>query len=155
MTYSAKPERFWACVDASGPCWLWTGSVDHKGYGRNRGTRAHRVAWELLVGPIPKGLTLDHLCRVRNCVNPDHLEVVTNRENIMRSPITLARIAAETTHCPQGHPYDAENTKVIPSRPNARYCRMCHRENARRYRANKQIGGDHAEGHLRGLRQDV
>ena len=79
--------RFWAKVDKTETCWLWTGGQS-AGYGRfgfkgrpNLG--AHRFAYELLVGPIPPGLDLDHLCRVRNCVNPDHLEPVTRRENLL------------------------------------------------------------------------
>ncbi|MFI1562215.1 HNH endonuclease [Streptomyces sp. NPDC020490] len=82
--------RFWARVDKTAPggCWVWTGSVESKGYGAptiNGAKRpAHRVAYEDLVGPIPEGLHLDHLCRVRRCVNPEHLEPVTSRENALR-----------------------------------------------------------------------
>src|SRR6266496_2265386 len=87
--------RFWAKVDRSGgsrACWLWTGKTGRDGYGRiglgGRGAlvrvRAHRFAYELLIGPIPDGLQIDHLCRVRHCVNPAHLEPVTQRENILR-----------------------------------------------------------------------
>lgn len=83
------PEvRFWSRVDASGPCWLWTGFT-HDGYGsftvtRGDTRRAHRYAWETLVGPVPAGLVIDHLCRVRNCVNPDHMETVSVWENTRR-----------------------------------------------------------------------
>jgi len=80
--------RFWSHVDAAGDCWVWTGSKDRAGYGRTwRSTApfpAHRVAYELLVGPIPAGLVIDHLCRNPACVNPDHLEPVTHRVNILR-----------------------------------------------------------------------
>jgi hypothetical protein len=123
-------ERFWARVDKNGPngCWLWTGTHDgHHGYGRlkvdGHRTGAHRVAYELLVGPIPDGLFLDHLCRNPPCVNPAHLEPVTNRENVMRSPITLAYINSSKTHCPQGHPYDEANTIHSPAA--GRLCRTC------------------------------
>lgn len=71
-------------------CWLWTGYVAAGGYGEfhlaGRTRKAHRVAYELLVGPVPEGLDLDHLCRVRRCVNPEHLEPVTRQENLRRSP---------------------------------------------------------------------
>ena len=86
-------DRYWAKVDASGDCWEWT-ATKRGGYGRIRGQhdgaergrylQAHRVGWELLVGPIPEGMTIDHLCRNRGCQNIDHLEVVTLAENIRR-----------------------------------------------------------------------
>lgn len=80
--------RFWEMVDKSGPtdCWLWTGYGDRWGYGRfGHGLLAHRVAFELVKGSVPPGLTLDHLCRVRRCVNPTHLEPVTQAENTRRA----------------------------------------------------------------------
>lgn len=133
-------ERFdakWE-VDESG-CWLWTASTDNAGYGcfgvkdeRSacwRTVRAHRLAYETAVGPIPDGLVLDHLCRVRNCVNPDHLEPVTSGENVLRGDTITARCAA-TTHCPQGHPYDEKNTYHNPA--GFRACRTCLAERDRR-----------------------
>jgi len=87
--------RFWSYVDASGPCWEWTGATFREGYGMFQVDGApvltHRYVWELLVGPIPEGLEIDHLCRVRHCVNPDHLEPVTSAENSRRR--VLARTA--------------------------------------------------------------
>lgn len=81
-------QRFWAKVDAEGICWEWTSTVDGTGYGKIKIARvwvpAHRWAYETLVGPIPAGLELDHLCRIRRCVNPDHLEPVTTTENLRR-----------------------------------------------------------------------
>lgn len=84
-------NRFWSKVDAAGDCWLWTGAASGRpgreygqAYWRGGMTAAHRVAWELLVGPIPDGLTLDHRCLTPRCINPDHLEPVTQRENILR-----------------------------------------------------------------------
>lgn len=87
-------RRFWAKVDKNAPdgCWIWTASTCHEGYGRFNAndidlpsTLAHRIAYTWLVGPIPAGLTLDHLCFVTNCVNPEHLEPVTNGENVRRA----------------------------------------------------------------------
>ena len=75
-------------LDVSGPCWIWTGPKRGKGYGyvswENRKVSTHRLIWELLVGPIPEGMHLDHLCREKLCANPDHLELVTNAENLSR-----------------------------------------------------------------------
>lgn len=115
MAWWASEERFWRRVEKTDDCWLWTGHVNPvTGYGSyylpgspNRSQYAHRVAYEFAKGPIPEGLTIDHLCRVRNCVNPDHLEAVSLRENVLRSPIAVAAINARKTHCPQGHPYIA------------------------------------------------
>ena len=93
-------ERLLQHVDV-GLCWMWTGSTDDEGYGlfRSGGSPlAHRRCWELLVGPIPDGLVLDHLCRVRACVNPDHLEPVTQLENVRRGA-NRPRLT-----CPAGHP---------------------------------------------------
>lgn len=127
-------ERFWSKVEKTDGCWLWTGSRSTGGYGyfylNGRNSPAHRVAYEMLVGPIPAGLQIDHLCRVRNCVNPAHLEPVTQRENLLRGETVTAR-SASRTHCPQGHPYDAENTSV--RKTGKRDCRTCHREQGRRY----------------------
>lgn len=87
-------------------CWLWVGRVDRAGYAQvkigNRSPMAHRWAYELLVGPIPDGLTLDHLCRQPSCVNPDHLEPVSQRANNLRAPTSLTTINATKTHCPAG-----------------------------------------------------
>lgn len=110
-------------VDESG-CWLWTGSVDGPGYGKISADGvligAHRVAYQLFVGPIPAGLHLDHLCRVRACVNPAHLEPVTHRENTRRGGPYNAR--AQQTHCKRGHPFDEDNTYLWRR---SRHCRAC------------------------------
>ncbi len=117
------PEvRFWAKVDKSGDCWLWTARLSHNGYGRFVNQAAHRTAYEMLVGPIPEGMQLDHLCRVRRCVNPSHLEPVTPRENLMRSENQVAKHAAKT-HCPHGHPYSGRNLYISPR--GHRVCRAC------------------------------
>lgn len=117
-------------------CWLWTAAVAGSGYGhignRPGGNKsAHRAMYELLVGPIPDGLELDHLCRVRICVNPAHLEPVTRYTNMLRGN-TFTRRNAAVTHCPYGHPYDDVNTYRLPAHPNQRVCRQCKRR--REYR---------------------
>ena len=135
---SALELRFWSKVDKSGDCWLWTAAKSHDGYGLFRyggkNAYAHRVSYEWANGPVVPGLDLDHLCRVRSCVNPAHLEPVTRRINLLRGDTRIAHNIA-TTHCPQGHAYDALNTYVRP-RGGTRDCRTCHRERElRRYRA--------------------
>jgi hypothetical protein len=126
--------RFWPKVDRTGACWLWTAHIGKDGYGTfsidGHHHRAHRVAWVLLHGPIPDGLQIDHLCRVRHCVNPDHLEPVTQRENILRGE-GLSAQAIRRTHCRQGHEYAGAN--LINRRGGGRDCRAC--DNARCRRA--------------------
>lgn len=124
-------------------CWLWFGSTVN-GYGTIRLDRsrqvvkAHRLMYEHAVGPIPEGLQLDHLCRVRCCVNPDHLEPVTQQENMRRGELA-AYYARSKAHCPQGHAYDAENTgwrtRNRAGGGTYRACRTCSRERMRARRA--------------------
>jgi HNH endonuclease len=141
MTISeALAERFWAKVQRgeADACWLWRGSKVTKGYGRfgvgGRSVGAHRVAYELLVGPIPEGLTLDHLCRVRACVNPAHLEPVTNRENVLRG-VGISAKHARKTHCNHGHELTPENTET---NGNHRRCVTCRRKRDEKRRAATQ-----------------
>ncbi|MEU6397826.1 HNH endonuclease signature motif containing protein [Streptomyces cinnamoneus] len=139
---AVKPieERLFSKVDATGICWLWTGAINRGGYGAiSKGRRegaaiVHRVVWELLVGPIPNGADLDHLCRVRACCNPDHLEPVTRVTNVARGSRRAG--APRRTHCKRGHAFTPENS--IPNGPNGRSCRICTNEANRRYRARKK-----------------
>jgi hypothetical protein len=116
-------------------CWQWQGNLSDRGYGLltadRRAWRAHRFAYEVFVGPIPEGLTIDHLCRNRACVNPAHLEPVTHRTNVLRSASSITGANIRKTHCPQGHPYDDENTYVVPS-TRGRMCIICIRARSRR-----------------------
>ena len=118
--------------------WLYTRALSGNGYAHaNLGGRAvlvHRAVYEHLVGPIPAGLHLDHLCRVRHCANPLHLEPVTCRENLMRGDTDAARKAASTS-CINGHPFDERNTRRRPD--GTRACRACGRASSAKYRATR------------------
>ena len=135
MGRASPEERFQAKVEKTDTCWLWTGTV-HKttGYGitsvEGRHVLAHRWSYEHFVGSIPKGLHLDHLCRVRHCVRPDHLEPVTQGENNRRAAAAKPSTRNLTTHCGNGHLYDEANTSYYPN--GQRRCRACGRDIARR-----------------------
>lgn len=127
---------------AENGCWEWTGALYSGGYGQatiNRtGYTAHRVAYEVFKGSIPEGLVLDHLCRNRCCINPDHLDPVTNRENLMRGVGVTAR-AATVTRCPSGHEYTGDNTYY---KRGWRYCRTCRNKQFRDYYARRKAAGN-------------
>lgn len=136
-------DRFWAKVDTSGDCWLWTGAKDGHGYGyigNPGGTRlAHRVSWMLAGRSFDPALVLDHLCRTPSCVNPDHLEQVTQGVNVRRGEAgkALAARKAAMTECTKGHPYVPENIYTAPD--GKRTCRTCARKGDReRKRAKRE-----------------
>jgi len=112
-------------IDSSG-CWLWNGSISPEGYARiavlGKPEYAHIVLYMRMVGTIPCGLELDHLCRVRHCVNPAHLEPVTSRVNMLRG-VGVTAIRAKQTHCKRGHEFNTENTGRAAN--GTRYCRIC------------------------------
>jgi hypothetical protein len=133
------PPRFWdkAVVEPTG-CWRWDASCNSKGYGLysvGQGVLwlAHRAAFTALRGVIPEGLQIDHLCRNKRCVNPDHLEAVTAQVNVQRAsaaPESIARVAARVearTHCAQGHPLSGDNVRLVKDRKGnvSRQCRIC------------------------------
>lgn len=130
-------ERFWEKVDRQddSDCWPWLGGTRRGGYGEfwveGRIVTAHRFAYELLIGPIPAGLALDHRCEQPSCVNPFHCEPATNVENVLRGASGPA-VNARKTHCHRGHPFDEENTYFRPN--GRRSCRRCSREDRRRER---------------------
>lgn len=141
MITESDERRFWAKVALPNEqgCMLWLGALASHGYGRfrlnGRIARAHRVSYEIANGPIPDGMVIDHVkakgCTNRHCVAPDHLEAVTQRENVLRGGGSTAANVRKT-HCPRGHEYTPENTYAHKGR---RYCRACQQETTRRRRA--------------------
>lgn len=147
VDYSKLREKFESKIspEPMSGCWLWAGSDDgRRGYGRFRnvnGTRqAHRISYEMYVGPIPAGLEIDHKCKNPSCVNPQHLRPVTREENMatadkrglaLGGPANGRRNRAKT-HCAHGHAYTPENT-IAAKNGTARGCKTCHRNNQREY----------------------
>jgi hypothetical protein len=131
--------------NGAGGCWIFSGTITPNGYGQvyhngNTHALAHRVVFEAVVGPIPEGLVIDHICRVRHCVNPEHLEPVTQRENLLRGQGAAAKNAART-HCQRGHEFTPENTFTYSTQPAyLRGCRTCRRDNDRaRWRSRRDM----------------
>lgn len=123
--------RLWAKIEKTETCWNWIGYLSPKGYGRfnvnGKNKYAYRVTYEWIKGPIPDGLELDHLCRNRACVNPDHLEPVTHKENQSRG------IHATKTHCKWGHEFTEKNTYMRKRGKNwTRVCRICNKASKRK-----------------------
>jgi hypothetical protein len=125
LTWPWKSVRF-----QPGGCWEWTGGRS-SGYGRIGGEYVHRAVYKALVGPIPEGMTVDHLCRNRVCVNPAHMEIVSRAENVLRGEGVTA-VNARKTHCPRGHPLVGDNLKKGEL---TRKCRLCHNARQRVYEA--------------------
>jgi hypothetical protein len=156
-TYAGEPlsgiseeQRFWSKVEKTDGCWTWTAAVSDNGYGVfGRPTRsAHCVAYELVVGPIPRGLEIDHRCHSMNslcpggdtcphrrCVRPDHLEIVTTQINQHRSASVSGTNAAKT-HCDHDHPFDEANTAI--TKDGRRRCRACARRRTAESRARQR-----------------
>jgi hypothetical protein len=135
-------SRFWAKVEKTETCWLWHGSIGYFGYGtfwlgrhcgKKAGVYAHIFSYQMSIGKIPDGLQLDHLCRVRHCVNPDHLEPVTRKENILRGMSPMARQARQT-HCIYGHSL----ADAWVSSTGHRLCRACNRRKSRALYARRR-----------------
>ena len=140
--------RFWPRVNKDGSipadrpdlgkCWLWIGRCNDDGYGlisvEYDMQRAHRVSYEMAMGPIPGGFDIDHLCRVRSCVNPAHLEPVTRQTNLLRG-FTIPAYHAQKTHCPRGHPYSGCNLYI--GKDGSRRCRTCNCEWQRHLRRRR------------------
>ncbi len=125
--------RFWTKVEKTSTCWLWTRPIGPRGYAlfwyHNGFQAAHRIAYEWAKGEIQGGLHIDHLCRVRHCVNPDHMEPVTCAENVRRG-IGPSGINSRKTKCAQGHEYSGRNVRIAKS--GQRECVTCRRASSRR-----------------------
>jgi hypothetical protein len=129
-------------------CWLWTGAIARGGLARAHGRGVYKRTYELVNGPVPAGLDLDHLCRVPSCVNPAHLEAVTHHVNLMRGVGACAQNARKT-HCKRGHPLTPENLvpRKIPrgGKRTPRSCRICARLHARWVYARKKEAINHGD----------
>lgn len=146
MSSQETANRFWSKVNKTDSCWLWLGHLDKGGYGqfaykRSSNCLAHRWAYQSLVGPIgdlPNGrpAPLDHLCRVRSCVNPAHLEIVTPRENLLRG-VSAQALNAQKTHCVHGHAFTEANTYRYDHN-RRRGCKTCRKMANARYRQKLQ-----------------
>lgn len=128
------PPRLLDRIEITDGCWRWTGRLNDGGYGlgwyEGRDWRMHRLTYLLVYGPIPEGLHLDHLCRVRSCVRPDHLEPVTPRTNVLRG------WTVQHATCPQGHARTPDNTYVRSD--GTRYCAPCQRASVRNRKRNRR-----------------
>lgn len=120
-------KRFWDKVDTSGECWVWTASVNNRGYGKfglnYKTVLPHRLSYELCVGAIPEGLEIDHECKNRRCVNPAHLRPKTHLDN---TPKGADHYNARKTHCKNGHEFSAGNTRLRDGK--YRVCKSCERD---------------------------
>ena len=141
---TSSVERFLAFVmpvTESG-CWIWTGSCDRKGYGRftlpGHSSLAHRISFELYKSVIPFNMCLDHLCHVRCCVNPDHLQIVGHKETVTQGGSGYRLKTQSQTHCKIGHPLSEAYT-FIQNSGMRRQCRICRAKTARRYRLRKKL----------------
>lgn len=130
--------RFMSKVKQNGSCWEWLPKKNSRGYGQfsltGKTDVAHRVSYRHFKGDIPLNYQLDHLCRNRKCVNPEHLELVTKRENLLRG-VGASAINSKKTHCPKGHEYTKENTLKSNNR---RICKECNKIKCLNYQ-NKHI----------------
>lgn len=142
--YTFKPEdyqRFWTKVEiVDTNCWEWLGSCAGNGYGQvymsNKHWKTHRLSYLFYYGYLDSELTIDHLCRNKKCVNPTHLELVTQRINNLRSD-NITAINSRKTHCKRGHEFNETNTRIWKG---GRFCRKCVRLHGRNhYRKNREL----------------
>lgn len=136
--YNQYMDRFLSHVNKTDSCWLWTASKDSRGYGYfysgNKNVKAHRASYQFFVGEIPANMVIDHLCKNPSCVNPKHIEAVTQAENLYRGD-TLAAINRAKTHCKNGHEFTQANT--ITRKNGTRNCRTCINLLKKKYRKSE------------------
>ena len=147
-------EHFLAYVRKTESCWIWEGSIGTRGYGQitwkidGRRPKAHRVSYQLFVGPIQAGFVLDHLCWNTSCVNPVHLEPVTPHENIVvRGRTSMSAIHARKTHCVHGHAFSGDNLRFRRGTKH-RICQTCRRADAVKRRRMMSAAADNLQPHL-------
>ena len=150
MTSAARRPRnidwhdwFWHYVNKTNSCWLWYGGKDKRGYGNfsfgRHGRKSHIVAYELIIGKVPEGLELDHLCKNHGCVNPEHLEPVTHKENLLRGD-GWGAVNSRKTHCKNGHLLTEDN--IYKSIKTKRQCKICTRDKGNYKYYSKFLIGD-------------
>jgi hypothetical protein len=145
MLTDGQIKRFFKKVNKTSGCWIWIGAINNYGYGmvQINGSKhsAHRISYEIAKGAIADNLQIDHLCRNRRCINPEHLEAITQKENLLRGE-TIAAKNKSKTHCPKGHPYSKKNTimKNKGGGYRSRQCRICRNEKEKtKYHRKKLI----------------
>ena len=153
MTTGVKPKliefRLLSKIKKTETCWLWEGQKNVNGYGKigigsrtdktNRMVYAHRLSYEIYVGPIPEYLTINHICKVRNCVNPSHLEAITLIENLKKADLgkNTGLKQRSKTHCPSSHEYDKRNVRI--ARDGSRKCKPCQTKRSREWYQKKRM----------------
>lgn len=131
-----EPQTIFGLVDFTNECWEWLGSKYQNGYGKYNRSMAHRVSYELTKGHVPEDMCLDHLCKNRSCVNPEHLEIVTLVENVMRGESQHA-LNAKKSYCKNGHEFTLKNTYRRKDRA-TRECKTCRNAAGTKYIAKKE-----------------
>ncbi len=135
-------------------CWEWIGAANANGYGHfmerlGKMTTPYRYSYERFIGPVPEGLTIDHLCRNRRCVNPEHLEAVTQGVNVLRSPLAAPAVNARKTHCDHGHQITEEHQVYRVVGKNGRICRECAKARENRKYASDPALRERKKAHAR------